>query len=69
MKPGALPDLVVGLVVTALGLLTAWLTWIIPLTPVYAVVGPKLVPAVIAAALVVLGLLLTGSGLRGGCAS
>ena len=66
MKPGALPDLVVGLVVTALGLLTAWLTWIIPLTPVYAVVGPKLVPAVIAAALVVLGLLLTASGLRGG---
>ncbi len=66
MKPGALPDLVVGLVVTALGLLTVWLTWVIPPTPVYAVVGPKLVPAVIAAALVVLGVLLTGVALRGG---
>ena len=66
MKPGALPDLAVGLVVTALGALVAWLTWVIPLTPVYAVVGPKLVPAVIAAALFVLGLLLTAAALRGG---
>lgn len=66
MKPGARPDLVVGLGVTALGLATAWLTWVIPVTPVYAVVGPKLVPAVIAAALVVLGLLLCGVALRGG---
>ncbi|HWT09352.1 MAG TPA: tripartite tricarboxylate transporter TctB family protein [Roseomonas sp.] len=66
MKPGALPDLAVGLTVTALGLLTAWLTWVIPLTPVYAVVGPKLVPAVIAAGLVVCGILLCGAALRGG---
>lgn len=66
MKPGALPDLAVGLAVTALGVLCAWLTWIIPLTPVYAVVGPKLVPAVIAGALFVLGLLLTAVALRGG---
>jgi putative tricarboxylic transport membrane protein len=66
MKPGALPDLVVGLVVTALGLLTVWLTWVIPVTPVYAVVGPKLVPAVVAAGLIILGLLLCGVALRGG---
>ncbi|MBR0652570.1 tripartite tricarboxylate transporter TctB family protein [Roseomonas terrae] len=66
MKHAALPDLTVGLAVTALGVLTAWLTWVIPVTPVYAVVGPKLVPAVVAAALVVLGLLLCGSALRGG---
>ncbi len=66
MKPGAFPDLVVGLSITALGLLTVWLTWVIPVTPVYAVVGPKLVPAVVAAALVVLGLLLCGVALRGG---
>ncbi len=66
MKPRALPDLAVGLVVTALGALVAWLTWVIPLTPVYAVVGPKLVPAVIAAALFVLGLMLTAAALRGG---
>lgn len=66
MKPGALPDLAVGLVVTVLGVLVAWLTWVIPLTPVYAVVGPKLVPAVIAAGLFVLGLLLTAAALRGG---
>ena len=66
MKPAAIPDLAVGLVVTALGLLTTWLTWVIPVTPVYAVVGPKLVPAVVAAALVLLGVMLTGVALRGG---
>lgn len=66
MKPGAVPDLAVGLGVVVLGVLAAWLTWVIPVTPVYAVVGPKLVPAVIAAALVVLGLMLTAAALRGG---
>jgi putative tricarboxylic transport membrane protein len=66
MKQGAVPDLVMGMAVTALGLLTAWLTWVIPVTPVYAVVGPKLVPAVVAAALVVFGVLLCASALRGG---
>jgi putative tricarboxylic transport membrane protein len=66
MKPGAHADLVVGLGVVGLGLLGAWLTWVIPVTPVYAVVGPKLVPALIAGAMVVLGLLLTLTALRGG---
>ena len=66
MKQGALPDLMVGLAVTGLGLMTVWLTWVIPVTPVYAVVGPKLVPAVIAAALVVLGLMLCVAAWRGG---
>jgi putative tricarboxylic transport membrane protein len=66
MKPGAIPDLAVGLAVTGLGVLAAWLTWVIPTTPVYAVVGPKLVPALIAGALVVLGLMLTVVALRGG---
>lgn len=66
MKAGARPDLAVGLGVTALGLLAAWLTWVIPVTPVYAVVGPKLVPALIAGALVVFGLSLSAVALRGG---
>jgi putative tricarboxylic transport membrane protein len=66
MKPGAEPDLAVGLGVVGLGALTAWLTWVIPTTPVYAVVGPKLVPALVAGALVVLGLLLVVAALRGG---
>jgi putative tricarboxylic transport membrane protein len=66
MRQGARADLAVGLTITALGLLTIWLTWVIPVTPVYAVVGPKLVPAVVAGALVVLGLLLSGVALRGG---
>jgi putative tricarboxylic transport membrane protein len=66
MKPGAVPDLAVGLGVTALGVLAAWLTWVIPTTPVYAVVGPKLVPALIAGALVLFGLMLTSVALRGG---
>lgn len=66
MKQGALADLAVGIAVTALGLLTVWLTWVIPATPVYAVVGPKLVPAVVAGALLVLGLLLSVVAMRGG---
>ena len=66
MKPGAVPDLAVGLGVTALGVLAAWLTWVIPTTPVYAVVGPKLVPALIAGAMALLGLLLVVVALRGG---
>jgi putative tricarboxylic transport membrane protein len=66
MKQGARADLVVGLGVVGLGLMGAWLTWVIPVTPVYAVVGPKLVPALIAGAMVVLGLLLTLVALRGG---
>jgi putative tricarboxylic transport membrane protein len=66
MKPGAVPDLAVGLGVTALGALAAWLTGVIPTTPVYAVVGPKMVPALIAGALVLLGLMLTVVALRGG---
>jgi putative tricarboxylic transport membrane protein len=66
MKAGARPDLAVGVAVTALGLLAAWLTWVIPVTPVYAVVGPKLVPAMIAGALVLFGLALSAVALRGG---
>lgn len=66
MRAGSQPDLAVGLAVVGLGMATAWLTWVIPVTPVYAVVGPKLVPAVIAAALVLLGVVLTGMALRGG---
>jgi putative tricarboxylic transport membrane protein len=66
MKSGAVPDLVVGLGVVALGALAGWLTWVIPVTPVYATVGPKLVPAVVAGALAGLGLLLVVAALRGG---
>lgn len=66
MRPGAVPDLAVGLGVVALGLATVWLTWVIPVTPVYAVVGPKLMPALIAGALVLLGIILTAAALRGG---
>lgn len=66
MKPGARPDLVVGLGVVALGAMAGWLTWVIPVTPVYAVVGPKLVPALIAGALGLLGVLLVVAALRGG---
>jgi putative tricarboxylic transport membrane protein len=66
MKAGAAPDLAVGLGVVGLGALAGWLTWVIPVTPVYAVVGPKLVPALIAGALVLLGLLLVVAALRGG---
>ena len=66
MKPEARPDFAVGLGVLALGLLTAWQAAVIPDTPVYAAVGAKLVPWLVAALLTALGVGLCGSALRGG---
>ena len=60
------PDLAAALFVLAVGLLAAWQTAIIPTSPIYAQVGPKFVPALIAAVLVVLGAGLTIVALRRG---
>lgn len=49
-----------------LGLVAAWQTLAIPVSPLYAQVGPKLVPWVISAALLGLGAALTTVALRGG---
>jgi putative tricarboxylic transport membrane protein len=59
-------DLGAALFVLALGLLAAWQAAVIPVSPLYAQVGPKAVPFVIAAGLVLLGGALTAVALRGG---
>ncbi|WP_137181269.1 tripartite tricarboxylate transporter TctB family protein [Roseomonas sp. AR75] len=59
-------DLGAGLFVVALGGLAVWQALAIPTSPLYAQVGPKLVPWLIAAGLLVLGVLLTLEALRGG---
>ncbi len=60
------PDLAVGLFVALLGLLGIWQAASIPVSPIYAQVGPTVVPYAVAAGLLVLGLLLTAVALRGG---
>ena len=59
-------DLGAALFVVALGLLTAWQAAVIPVSPIYAQVGPTAIPYLVAAGLLVLGVGLTGSALRGG---
>jgi putative tricarboxylic transport membrane protein len=59
-------DLGAGLAVLALGLVAVWQALAIPVSPLYAQVGPKLVPWLVAVALLVLGALLTLSAVRGG---
>jgi len=60
------PDLAMGLSVLGLGLLVVWQTLVIPASPSYAVVGPTLVPWLVAAMLVLLGAGLSLAALRGG---
>jgi putative tricarboxylic transport membrane protein len=59
-------DLGAGLFVLGLGGIAVWQTLAIPVSPIYAQVGPKLVPWLIAVALLVVGGLLTLAALRGG---
>lgn len=59
------PETAVGLAVLGLAAFVAYGASLV-LTPAYAKVGPTLVPWGVAAALGVLGLLLTVAGLRGG---
>ncbi|MCO6419345.1 tripartite tricarboxylate transporter TctB family protein [Siccirubricoccus sp. KC 17139] len=65
-RPAVLPDLWVGLFVIALGGLALWQAAVIPTSPIYAQVGPKAVPYVVAAGLLLLGAGLTYVALRGG---
>ena len=59
-------DLGVALFVLALGGLAAWQASVIPTSPIYAQVGPKAVPYLVAGALLLLGAALTAAALRGG---
>jgi putative tricarboxylic transport membrane protein len=61
-------DTAVGVGVVLLGLLVGWQTTLIPISAIYATIGPRAFPWVVAAALVVLGGLLVREGLRGGWA-
>lgn len=59
-------DLGVGLFVAALGALAVYAAGAIPATPLYAQVGPKLVPYLVGAMLLALGVGLSLVALRGG---
>jgi putative tricarboxylic transport membrane protein len=61
-----LPDLFAGLFVLGFGLVGFWQAWAIPVSPLYAQVGPKAIPYVVAAGLTILGAGLVGAALRGG---
>lgn len=60
------PDLMVGLFVLGLAVLCFWQAVAIPTSPVYAQVGPKFVPYLVAAFMGALGIGLTLNALRGG---
>ncbi|HWL80786.1 MAG TPA: tripartite tricarboxylate transporter TctB family protein [Roseomonas sp.] len=66
VKPGAGPDLAVGLFVVLLGLLCIWQAAVIPVSPLYAQVGPKFMPYLVGALVTAVGLGLTAVALRGG---
>jgi putative tricarboxylic transport membrane protein len=60
------PDLGAGLFVLALGLMGFWQARVIPVSPLYAQVGPTAIPYVVATGLVLIGLGLVVTALRGG---
>jgi putative tricarboxylic transport membrane protein len=65
-RPSRAPDACAGLFVIALGLAALWQAGAIPASPLYAQVGPKAVPYMVAGALVLLGALLVLAAARGG---
>jgi len=59
-------ELIIAVGVLLLAAVIFWQTAIIPVSPIYAKVGPTIVPYITALGLAVLGLLLLYSALRGG---
>lgn len=59
-------ELAVALGVLALALVVFWRTQAIPVSPIYAKVGPKVMPTITAAGLLLLALALLVSAFRGG---
>jgi putative tricarboxylic transport membrane protein len=59
-------DLGAAIFVLGLGLVAVWQTFAIPKSPIYAQVGPTLVPGIISGALLAVGLGLVAVALRGG---
>jgi putative tricarboxylic transport membrane protein len=62
----ALPETVLGFGVVLAALLAFWQTAVIPVSPLYSKVGPTIFPYIASGLLLVLGVLLTFQGLRGG---
>lgn len=62
----AVPELFIGLGMLAFAAGALWQTWAIPVTPLYATVGPTVFPYVTTAGLALLGVLLVVQALRGG---
>jgi putative tricarboxylic transport membrane protein len=58
--------MVVALGVLALGAVVLWQTWAIPVSPIYAKVGPTVAPLIAAFGLLAMGAALALSALRGG---
>ena len=59
-------ETIIAVGVLVLAIVVVWQTAIIPVSPAYAQVGPKVVPYITAAGLALLGLLLLYSALTGG---
>jgi len=64
--PIALPETLLGLGVVAVALGAAWQASVIPVSPLYSRIGPTIFPNLGAGLTLILGLLLTWKGLRGG---
>lgn len=59
-------EIAIGLSVIALAAVVWWQTGLIPVSPIYAKVGPTVMPTLAAVGLGALGLLLLAAGVRGG---
>jgi putative tricarboxylic transport membrane protein len=62
----AVPELIIGLGVVGFALLALWQTLSIPVSPMYAKVGPTAFPYLTVAGLSLLGVLLVVAAVRGG---
>ncbi|MFY8152429.1 MAG: tripartite tricarboxylate transporter TctB family protein [Hyphomicrobiales bacterium] len=62
----ALPETVLGLGVCVVALIAAWQAYLIPVSPLYAKIGPTVFPYMGSAVLLGLGVLLVWQGIQGG---
>jgi putative tricarboxylic transport membrane protein len=62
----ALPETAIGLGALVFAALVLWQAWNIPVSPLYAKIGPSIFPYFTAAAFAVLAVLMLVEGLRGG---
>jgi len=62
----AIGETIIGVGVLALAIVMAWQAWSMPVSPIYAQVGPTIVPIITALALGMLGILLLVDAVRGG---